>query len=1314
MFRKIVSVLVLSFLFALSLGVGTLPTHASPVSLDPKTYVAGDVIIKFKNPQSSNDQNFLNKHQLHSADKFLKHDGKNQAHAKLENLNPDNFVLAKLSDTSNFEQQLQDLNNDPAVQYAEPNLIVTADVVPNDTYFGQQWGMQNTGQNIGVVGTPGADIHAVQAWDTTHDSSITVGVIDTGIDYSHPDLSANMWTNSKEIPNNGIDDDGNGYVDDYYGYNFASNISDPYDDNNHGTHVAGIIAARGNNATGVAGVNWTGKVAALKFMDYTGTGTIANAIRAIQYATMMGFKVTNNSWSSGYSQALYDAISAANTAGDLFIASAGNNSSNNDTTPSYPCSYNLPNIICVAATDNKDQLSTFSNYGATTVHLGAPGTNIISAWPGNMYQYMSGTSMAAPFVSGAAALYWSYHPTLTYTDVKNKILSSTDPIPALAGKTVSGGRLNIANLFVNHPPMANAGGPYSGNNSSPVSFNGSASFDPDNDPLTYTWNFGDGTTGTGVTPTHTYSLAGTYTVTLTVSDGLAQSTSTTSAQITAVNPTAVNDSYTTNENTALTVAAPGVLSNDTDPLNKPLTAILVSNPSHGSLTLNSNGSFTYTPAVNYSGSDSFTYKANNGSLDSNVATASLTVTFVNQPPVAVNDSYSTSQNTALTVAAPGVLANDTDPDSPIITAILVSGPAHGTLTLNSDGSFTYTPNLNYSGPDSFTYKANDGLLDSNIATVSLTITPVNQPPVAVNDSYSTNENTTLTVVAPGVLSNDTDPDSPILTAVLVSNPTHGSLTFNSNGSFTYTPAVNYSGSDSFTYKANDGFLDSNIATVSLTVTFVNQPPVAVNDSYTTNENTTLTVAAPGVLANDTDPDSAVITAVLVSNPTHGTLTLNSNGSFTYTPATNYSGSDSFTYKANDGFLNSNVATVSLTVTFVNQPPVAVNDSYSTAQGVALSVTAPGVLTNDSDVDSPVITAILVTNPAHGTLTLNSNGSFTYTPFISYSGADSFTYKANDGFLDSNVATVSLTITPDATAPTTSITSPANGATVSGSINVQASASDNIGVTKVEFYLDGTLKSTATTSPYAWSWATTASANGSHTLTTKAYDAAGNVGTSSAVAVTVSNAVTSLSFVQKNSAITVNAAQLTAAFPSAVKAGNLIMVAVSSWPNQPSSITDSLGNVYTAVAAPKKSSGANAYTALYYAKNIKGGADTVTFKNSGTGNDLSVIITEFSGANLTSPLDAALSSSGSSSTPTSGNMTPTATGDLVVGATTHNNTEVTSAGTGFTIIIATEDNQTYQSLAMEYKTQPTTSAVAANFSLSRSDGWAVVGALFKHQ
>src|SRR5213075_2306590 len=517
---------------------------------------------------------------------------------------------------------------------------------------------------------------------------------------------------------------------------------------------------------------------------------------------------------------------------------------------------------------------------------------------------------------------------------------------------------------------------------------------------------------------------GVDTFTYKASDGSLESAeATVTITVTPVNdaPVAGNDdSYTTPEDTQLTVIAPGVLANDSDVDSDPLSTILVTGPSHGTLTLNGDGSFSYVPALNFNGIDTFTYKATDGNAQSGIATATITVTPVNDAPVAANDdNYTTPEDTQLTVIAPGVLANDSDVDGDPLSTILVTGPSHGTLTLNSDGSFSYLPALNFNGVDTFTYKASDGQAQSGIATATITVTPVNDAPVAANDdSYTTPEDTQLTVAAPGVLANDSDVDGDALSAVLVNGPSHGTLTLNSDGSLVYMPSLNFNGIDSFTYRASDGQAQSGIATVTITVTPINDAPVAANDdSYTTPEDTQLTVAAPGVLANDSDVDADALSAVLATGPSHGTLTLNSDGSLVYMPALNFNGIDSFTYRASDGQAQSGIATVTITVTPINDAPVAANDdSYTTPEDTQLTVAAPGVLANDSDVDGDALSAVLVNGPSHGTLTLNSDGSLVYMPALNFNGIDSFTYRASDGQAQSGIATVTITVTPINDAP----------------------------------------------------------------------------------------------------------------------------------------------------------------------------------------------------------------------------------------------------------------------------------------------------------
>jgi VCBS repeat-containing protein len=507
-------------------------------------------------------------------------------------------------------------------------------------------------------------------------------------------------------------------------------------------------------------------------------------------------------------------------------------------------------------------------------------------------------------------------------------------------------------------------------------------------------------------------------------------------------PTANADTYTTAEDTPLNVVAPGVLGNDVGATGTTLSASIVATPTHGTATLNANGSFSYTPTANYSGTDTFTYKANDGAVDSpSPATVTLTVTAVNDLPVATADTYTTPEDTALVVGAPGVLGNDTDADNVTLTAVIGNQPIHGTLTLNANGSFTYTPTANYNGADTFTYDANDGTANSaEQAMVTITVTAVNDPPVATDDAYTATEDTPLTVSAPGVLADDTDVESSALTASVVDGPSHGTLTLNPDGSFTYTPTTDYYGTDTFSYDANDGTADSaEPATVTITVTAVNDLPVAVDDTYTTPEDTPLMVGAPGVLGNDTDVDDEVLTAVLGAAPSHGDLTLNADGSFTYTPTAHYQGSDSFTYTVNDGDASSDSpATVTITVSGVNDAPVAASDTYTTDEDTALHVDAPAVLTNDSDVDSELLTAGNASSPAHGDLTLNADGSFTYTPFENWNGTDSFTYEANDGALDSDPATVTITVTAvddPPKAPAKHVTVPVSTSSSGGKVTI---------------------------------------------------------------------------------------------------------------------------------------------------------------------------------------------------------------------------------------------------------------------------------------
>jgi subtilisin family serine protease len=434
------------------------------------------------------------------------------------------------------------------VQYAQKNFIYhTTETVPDDAYFTAQWAWKNTlpGAN------PLASVNASEAWDKSRGRfGVIVADIDSGVDYTHPDLALNIWTNPGEAGANctdGIDNDADGYADDCRGWNFWSGTNDPMDDYGHGTHIAGTIGALANNLLGVAGANWDVQIMPLKFTDNQGNGNTALAVEALDYAVAHGATISNFSSgyyganASGFDYAFDDAIKRAGAAGLLFVTAAGNNSTDVDSNPFYPCAFsqasaedpNPPaNILCVAATDSNDNLASFSNYGTATVQLGAPGVGIWSTWPHAGYLALDGTSQAAPHVAGGAALLKACKASLSSATIKAILIGTARHDLALSGYTSTGGVVNYQ-AAINDPrvgacdaapggsaPVADAGGPYNSNLKRPVQFDGTASSDSGGQLLLYFWDFGDGTYGAGATPSHQYALRGAYTVTLTVRDNL--------------------------------------------------------------------------------------------------------------------------------------------------------------------------------------------------------------------------------------------------------------------------------------------------------------------------------------------------------------------------------------------------------------------------------------------------------------------------------------------------------------------------------------------------------------------------------------------------------------------------------------------------------------------------------------------------------------------------------------------------------------------------------------------------------------------------
>ena len=427
-------------LAALILALGMpLLLHAQTDTPPQQPYRAGELLIKFKNESSASAAN--------AQVSRIKRSG------RLEHVR-----LAAGMDVDGMRRWYA---RQPNVEYAEPNYIVRKAAVPNDSFFDEQWALRNSGQSVsGTRGTVGADIGATAAWNRhTGNGSVTVAVVDTGIDYLHPDLAANIWRNPGEIAGDNIDNDGNGRIDDTRGWNFVRDNADPMDDDQdggHGSHVAGIIGAAGNNATGVSGVNWNVKLMPLKVLDEDGFGDLADIIAAFDYAVAKGARIINASYAfeCGVSPSASerDAIDRARTNGVLVALAAGNDNCDNDAAPTYPASHTLNNIVSVGASDAFDARARFtqatflnsaSSYGARSVHLFAPGKSILSTMHTNDYAFQSGTSMASPHVAGAAALLKSYRPTLNLFQVREILFKTASPKTALAGLAVTGGRLDV-------------------------------------------------------------------------------------------------------------------------------------------------------------------------------------------------------------------------------------------------------------------------------------------------------------------------------------------------------------------------------------------------------------------------------------------------------------------------------------------------------------------------------------------------------------------------------------------------------------------------------------------------------------------------------------------------------------------------------------------------------------------------------------------------------------------------------------------------------------------------------------------------------
>ena len=457
-------------------------------------------------------------------------------------------------------------------------------------------------------------------------------------------------------------------------------------------------------------------------------------------------------------------------------------------------------------------------------------------------------------------------------------------------------------------------------------------------------------------------------------------------------PVAIDDIANTIEDQPVTT---NVLANDTDPENDPLTVIIVTNPSFGSVLDNGDGTITYTPLPNYSGNDSYTYTITDNRGGVATATVTIVVDDANDDPIAFDDFDGTVEEVPVTT---NVLANDYDPEGEPLSITSVNQPSNGSVVDNGDGTITYTPNVNFFGSDTYSYNITDGNGGSASATVTIWIDPVQDAPVAVDDIASTPVNVAVIV---SVLTNDYDVDGDVISINSVWNGSNGSLIDNGNGTVTYTPNAGFTGVDVARYRITDGNGSVSIANVTIYVGITNNPPIAVDDNANTNEDIPVIT---GVLANDSDPDFDPLTITSVSQPTNGTVVDNGDGTITYTPNLNFNGVDSYTYSITDGRGGTATATVSITINSVNNPPIANDDFENSPEDTGVIIS---VLTNDTDADGDVLSIVGFTQGTNGSVTDNGDGTLTYQPNADFSGTDTFTYVAGDGNGGADIATVTV-------------------------------------------------------------------------------------------------------------------------------------------------------------------------------------------------------------------------------------------------------------------------------------------------------------------
>ncbi len=955
-----------------------LPTPTPSLQINPNAYDASSVLVRFQPGTVQSGQILAPGIEVGNALPLV-----------------DGLYRVNLQAGIGVQDAVTSLQARAGVLYAQPNYLVHTYVTPNDPLFGQQYALNNTGQTAGQAD---ADIDGPEAWDIyTGSSSVVVAVIDTGMDYNHPDLAANIWTNSGEVAGNGIDDDNNGYVDDIHGYDFANNDSNPIDDHGHGTHVSGTIGAVADNGIGVAGIAWNVKIMAVKFLDAQGSGSLDAAISALNYAVSNGATISNNSWGGGgYYAALNDAIAAAGTQGHIFVAAAGNDGNNNDANPGYPASYDLDNIISVAATDDTDQLAYFSNFGASSVDLGAPGVDILSTVPtsGDLgdpsgYRTLSGTSMATPHVTGVVALVRGQHPEWDYRRVIDQILGTVDPLSSLTNATATGGRLNAATavgsaLVVKGPRVLDAD-PHDVT-PAPVS-TAHFTFNKSVDPATFTADDVVSFSGPSgpLTVTGVQPVAGSNNRQFEVSFA-SQSAFGNYEMVLGPDIRDLDGIWMNQDNDNLN----GEAAEDQFRLTFTLSDHLYVESTN--VPMNIPGIWSGASLL-YISSD-FAIGDLNLTLDITHPNTGDLIIYLGHPSgswLKMVDSLGTGAN----------FAGTTFDDQATQHILQGSSPFAGSYRPVDPLSTFYGFGLRTEGTWGLII-ANHGSTPGTLNSWSLTITPGgamnpgdpgggDPPPPGYEPPPPGGEPPPPGYEPPPPGGEPPPPGGEPPPPGYEPPPPGGE-----------PPPPGYEPPPPGGEPPPPGYEPPPPG---------NRAPLANNDSASTNEDTPVAI---NVLANDSDPDGNAVSLVSINWAVGGAAVINFDQTVTFTPTPNYFGSASFGYTITDGLLSAS-AMASITVAPVNDVPVAGDDSAATDEDVPVIV---AVLANDNDVDGDALTVASIDWTVGGHAVVNPDRTVTFTPTANYSGAASFGYTVSDGFL-STTAAATITVRPVNDAPVAS-------------------------------------------------------------------------------------------------------------------------------------------------------------------------------------------------------------------------------------------------------------------------------------------------------